>query len=65
MPASALAEPLMTTAEVAAYLRVPVATIHQWRYRSEGPRAAKVGRHLRFRKADVDAWLEQQSTEAA
>jgi len=53
--------PLMTTDEVAAYLKVSVGTIHQWRYRGQGPRAAKVGRALRFRRGDVQAWLSQQS----
>lgn len=53
---------LMTTGEVAAYLTVPVNTIYQWRTRGVGPRAARVGRHLRWRKADVDRWVDQQTT---
>lgn len=28
-------------------------TIHQWRYMQKGPRGFRVGRHLRFRPADV------------
>ncbi len=63
--APSVSDQLLTTSQVAAYLQVPVATLHQWRYRGEGPKAAKVGRHLRWRKADVDAWLEQQSQPAA
>lgn len=53
---------LLTTKQVAEYLRVPVATLYQWRYQGRGPRAARVGRHLRYRKADVDRWLEQQTS---
>ena len=53
---------IMTTEEVAAYLNVPVATLYQWRVTGAGPRAARVGRHLRFRRVDVDAWLEQRTT---
>lgn len=53
--------PLLTTADVAAYLQVPVATLYQWRLHGDGPRAAKVGRHLRYRQADVDAWLDSQA----
>ena len=49
---------LWTTAEVAEYLQVPVATIHQWHHRGSGPTAIKVGRHLRFRPGDVDRWLD-------
>ena len=54
---------LMTSDEVAAYLRVPVATIYAWRYRGGGPRAMRVGRHLRFRQGDVEAWLEKLSAD--
>ncbi len=62
MTAPRLAEPLLTTAEVSNYLHVPVATIHQWRHRGEGPPAYKVGRHLRWRLADVYAWLASTGT---
>jgi excisionase family DNA binding protein len=51
-------DPLMTTMEVAEYLAVPVATLWAWRYRGEGPRAVKVGRHLRYRAEDVEHWLD-------
>lgn len=53
---------IMTTDEVAAYLNVPVTTLYQWRVTGAGPRAARVGRHLRFRRVDVDAWLDQRTT---
>lgn len=54
---------LMTTEEVAEYLRVPVSTLHQWRYFGRGPKALKVGRHLRFRAEDVQSWLTEQEQE--
>lgn len=57
--------PLGTVEEVSAYLGIPVATLYQWRYRSTGPRASKVGRHLRYRWTDVEKWLDDQSTVAA
>lgn len=60
-----VAQQLLTTVEVAEYLQVPVTTIYAWRTRGEGPRAAAVGRHLRWKRSDVDAWLEQQSTPAS
>lgn len=43
----------------ATYLDKPVKTLQQWRWRSEGPPYCKVGRSVRYRKADVDLWLEQ------
>ncbi|MGW5939743.1 helix-turn-helix domain-containing protein [Streptomyces celluloflavus] len=53
--------PLATPEEVAVYLGVPVKTLYQWRHRRIGPNALKVGRHLRYRWAEVDAWLTAQS----
>ncbi|MCM0675326.1 helix-turn-helix domain-containing protein [Micromonospora phytophila] len=49
--------PLWTVEEVSAYLGLPVATLCQWRHRCVGPRAFRVGRHLRYDPADVRAWL--------
>jgi excisionase family DNA binding protein len=48
---------LATPIEVAAYLQVPVKTLYAWRYEGKGPRAHRVGRHLRYRWEDVEAWL--------
>jgi excisionase family DNA binding protein len=55
-------EPLWTAGETAEFLGVPVSTLYQWRYHRTGPRACRVGRHLRYRSADVLAWVEQQMT---
>lgn len=52
---------LGTTAEVAAYLGVPIATIHRWRTVGTGPAAMKVGKHLRWRWEIVDEWLDERS----
>jgi len=49
---------LLTTEELAKYLGVPIGTIYRWRTMGTGPPAMRVGRHLRFRKDEVDAWLE-------
>jgi excisionase family DNA binding protein len=51
---------VMTTQQVADYLQIPVATIYAWRTTNNGPHAYKVGKHLRFRLSDVDAWLDRQ-----
>lgn len=57
--------PLATPEEVSTYLGVPVPTLHQWRYKGTGPKASKVGRHLRYRWADVERWLDDQAKAAA
>jgi len=54
-------EPLWTVQEVSKYLRVPQSTLYQWRYLRTGPRASRVGRHLRYDPADVRAWLADQA----
>jgi excisionase family DNA binding protein len=54
---------LRSAQEVADYLGVPLTTLYQWRTKNAGPRAIRVGRHLRFRQEDVDAWVEQHLDE--
>lgn len=56
--------PLGTPEEVADYLGVPVATLYAWRYQrnGKGPKSSKVGRHVRYRWADVEAWLDAQQS---
>lgn len=51
---------LMTTTEVCDLLKISPQTLYAWRLRNEGPPAIKVGRHLRFREADVERWLNQR-----
>lgn len=57
--------PLASTREVAEYLGVPLKTIYVWQQKGTGPRFARVGKHLRARWSDVDAWLDAQGTRKA
>ena len=43
------------------YLGVPVKSIYDMTYRRQIP-FIKIGQRLRFRPAEIDAWLESQST---
>lgn len=52
--------PLWRVTEVSAFLGVPVATLYQWRHLGTGPRAYRLGKHLRYRQTDVEAWLADQ-----
>jgi excisionase family DNA binding protein len=56
---------LWTTQEVAAFLGVPVPTLHRWRYLGEGPEAFKVGRHLRWDPEAVRRWLVEDCQRSA
>jgi excisionase family DNA binding protein len=61
---AAVSDELLTIEQLAEYLQIPVRTIHDWRHRrGGGPRAVKVGRHLRYRMSDVQAWLESKASE--
>ncbi|HEX2052439.1 MAG TPA: helix-turn-helix domain-containing protein [Actinomycetota bacterium] len=52
-----LDEHLTSIEELAAYLRIPVSTIYGWRRTGQGPAAMKVGRHLRYDRAEFSRWL--------
>lgn len=43
--------------QLARELGVPVRTIYAWRTRNGGPRGATFGKHVRFRREDVEAWI--------
>jgi predicted DNA-binding transcriptional regulator AlpA len=53
--------PLLTPHEAAAYLRQAVKTLANWRVLGSGPRFVKYGRSVRYRQADIDAWLAEKS----
>ena len=54
-----LSSRLLSTEEVARILVVPVTTLYCWRYKGTGPKAFRVGKHLRYWMEDVVHWLNQ------
>lgn len=50
--------------DVSAALGIPVPTLYRWRSQGKGPRAMRLGRHLRYRVEDVEAWLDEQALAA-
>lgn len=50
-------ERLLSPGELAAYLAVPVQTVYGWRSKGVGPQGLRVGKHVRYRKADIEQWL--------
>ncbi len=61
MTAPTTPEKLWEIQDVSDYLGIPIGTLYQWRHRRKGPRAAKVGRHLRYDPAEVRAWFQRQA----
>jgi len=53
-----------TVQDLSTFLRVPVGTIYQWRVRGEGPPAMRLGRHLRYDRTAVLAWVTAQAEAA-
>jgi excisionase family DNA binding protein len=53
----------LSPADLAARLGVSVFTIYQWNSAGTGPRRMRVGRHVRYRLADVEAWERQRLTQ--
>ena len=51
---------LLTIHELAAYLNVPIGPIYEWNRKGTGPKRLKAGQALRYRRRDVDAWLERR-----
>jgi hypothetical protein len=56
-----VADDLVAPPVVAEHLGVPLRTLGQWRYLGTGPKFLKIGRHVRYRWRDVEAWLITQT----
>jgi excisionase family DNA binding protein len=58
-------EPLMTIEEVAAVLRVPVATLRYWRHHGRGPAAFRQGKRVFYTREAVQAHLDSLTAASA
>jgi predicted DNA-binding transcriptional regulator AlpA len=47
---------VLSPAELAERYDVPLETVYGWNKTRTGPRFMKIGRHVRYRLADVIAW---------
>ncbi len=45
----------------ADFLSVSIRTLQAWRVRGGGPRYCKIGRAVRYRRADLTAWVEEKT----
>lgn len=63
--AAAADDPVLCPEEVSAMLGgVPLATLTRWRTERTGPVPIHIGRHVRYRRSAVEAWLEARDREA-
>ncbi len=56
-----MSEEILTTEEVYKYLKIPRSSLYKLAEDKKIP-AFKVGRHWRFKKSKIDAWVEKQET---
>ena len=55
----ALESDILTVEELHSYLKIPKPTLYALAQGGRIP-AAKVGKHWRFRRSDIDGWLKAQ-----
>jgi excisionase family DNA binding protein len=58
-PTVALVEQVISLSDLCAHLHVSAQTIYDLRSQGRGPRGFRVGRELRFRLSEVEAWVER------
>ena len=51
---------LWSIRDLAEFLGIPVNTLYQWRSKGYGPQGRRIGKYVRYRPEDVEAWVEQQ-----
>ncbi|MFD6134582.1 helix-turn-helix transcriptional regulator [Isoptericola sp. NPDC060257] len=51
---------LMRTEDVSRETGIAAATLRFWRFQGTGPRSAKLGRRVVYRRSDVEAWINEQ-----
>ncbi|MFE0316572.1 MULTISPECIES: helix-turn-helix transcriptional regulator [Streptomyces] len=53
----------MSPKELAEFLGISVASLYTMNTYGTAPRRIRVGRHIRYRRTDVDAWLDSNVIE--
>ena len=51
----------LTPVELSEEIKIPLQTLYGWRRGGTGPPAHRIGRHLRYRRSDVETWLADQT----
>ena len=51
--------------QLASELDVPISTTYRWNTEGTGPTIYRIGKHVRYRRDDVDAWLAGKADQQA
>jgi excisionase family DNA binding protein len=49
----------MGVEDLAEYLGIPEATVYKQRSEGTGPPGYRIGKHVRWKRSEVEAWLEK------
>jgi excisionase family DNA binding protein len=63
VPSLSLADGVLSLSELCGQLQVSAQTIYDMRSQGRGPRGFRVGRQLRFRTSEIEAWLTRLESE--
>ncbi len=55
-----MTDELLDTLTVARYAGLSPVTLRKWRMTGAGPRFVRLGRAVRYRRAELDAWLSRR-----
>ncbi|MDQ3326022.1 MAG: helix-turn-helix domain-containing protein [Actinomycetota bacterium] len=50
--------------QIADELGIPLRTLYAQRSKGIGPHGYRIGKHVRVRRSDLDAWLDRQADPA-
>lgn len=50
-------EEWLTPKDICRELQIPEQTFYQWRVKHLGPKAHRIGRHLRISRSDFNEWI--------
>lgn len=53
-----MARELLSPGELADLLGISLSTVYAWRSQGRGPVGIRVGRNVRYRRDDVERWLD-------
>ncbi|MDJ0337059.1 helix-turn-helix domain-containing protein [Cryobacterium sp. PH31-O1] len=56
-------ESVLSISDLAARLGVPIQTIYDLRHHGRGPHGFRIGREVKFRASEVEAWLRRLEEE--
>lgn len=53
-------EKMLSPLDLAGVCAVPLSTVYEWNYKGTGPPVIRLGKHVRYREADVERWLAER-----